>query len=247
MSRLAAIGAIHGLLAGLGDVPRTFPSLPPEHEAEFWNMRWANRVNQTDKYRIIPVEYYHRQVYTSASTTKLNFFKGSNNNTNAMTTNLPDGKVPQDMAVWLTSFGFRPLDVSAAGAFTAIISQTDTTPVQANLQSITAVWKMLSVAEWTARIQNQQVANGFGLDLLPAGGGPDIQGLGSITSPGLVAYGNNGAPFAQAVREFSAPIALVPDRQLDIECNWPAAFTLAIGNPNLCMYVRGAAVVKYTT
>jgi len=235
------------LLAGLGAVPRTFPSLPQEHEDEFWNTRWANRVNRTDKYRIIPVQYYHRQVYTSATTTKLTFFKGANNNTNQMTTNLADGKVAQDVAVWVTSFGFRVLDVSAAGVFTSLISQIPTTPTQAGLDNVVNVAKVLSVGEWTARIQNQQVGYGIGLDLLPAGGGADIQGVGVVNgASGIAAMLGNGAPFADSKGTFSAPLALVPDRQFEIEVNWPAAFTLT-GNPNFCFYVNGVAIVKYTT
>lgn len=234
------------LFQGLAAMPKTFPSLPQDHEDEFWNVRWANRVNDTQRFRIIPVQYYHRQAYTSAATTKLTFFKGANNNNNPMTTNLTDGKVAQDVAVWITSWGFRPLDVSAAGAFTTLISQTNTLPVQAELQNITNVAKVLSVAEWTARIQSQTVGFGLGLDLLPAGGGPNIEGVGTITSPGMAAYLNNGAPFADAAKQFSAPIALTPDRQFEMEVNWPAAFTLT-GNPNFCFYINGAAVVKYTT
>lgn len=174
----------------------------------------------------IPHIFYDTQLYTSGTTTRLNFFSSQSNDptiTNMSTAGtLPD---PQYFEIW--NLGF---DVLRGASSTVAASQE--VGVINDIQNLILVGRPV----FTLNLQSKLYGS-YPLSALHTSGGAVGSGWGTTTAEETVQYGNNGV--SDGGWNWNGSIIIPPKASFSVEVVWSAAQTLAAGNPYLRFWMAG--------
>lgn len=204
----------------------------------FEDLRWANRPRDMSGFVQVPTIYYDKKLFTSASTTKLTFFSGSQ--ISDFNCNLNQGRVPQEKPFYMVGFGFRVTDVSIAGALTATM-KTNGPTTQAALDALTVTAAVLEAGLVKVKYGDRVIFDCLCADLFAVGAGVNLEGVG-VNTTFQTAKANSGLPIPGAFARFLAPFACMPDRVLEVTIDWTAALTLA-ANTHINAYLFGQSLV----
>lgn len=174
----------------------------------------------------IPHIFYDTQLFTSASTTVLNFFSSQSNDptiTNMSTAGtLPD---PQYFEIW--NLGF---DVLAD--LTPTVAASQEVGILDDIQKIMLVGRPV----FTLNLQSKLYGS-YPLSFLHTSGGAVGNGWGTTTAEETVQSGNNGV--SDGGWDWRGSIVIPPKASFSVQVAWSAAQTLAGGNPYCRFWMAG--------
>jgi hypothetical protein len=177
---------------------------------------------------------FDTRTFTSASTVQLAFFSSAQTED---LTNLDLGNMIPDKQGFL---------VMSVRVFVKIPPRSQARTASATTQTgaTNDLFQILSTGRLEFNFLNKDYGT-FPLWLLPSGGGvvPTWAAEGATADPGgIIDFANNGIADARNMYVMEQPLFLPPMTKLGVLMKWPAAITLAAGNPAIVLAFDGLMV-----
>lgn len=214
-------------MPSLPPADQIWPQLTPDTAAAFVALI-AGRRPDPRKFAVVDVNYYHRQSYGTAGSTKLTWF---NTNISDGVCNFNQNILPPERPMLVKGIRLMPEDVDTDGTRIAggsLIGFHATTPTQyTRAEEIRTVFQAGFVK---VRFGDIEAVNAHGLTRFPPGAGIALDAALSTNSATTGVYQavnlNNGAPHMLNQNVMSAPFAWLPGVPVTFETFWPTLLTV---------------------